>query len=191
MTSRIPQLGLSHSFHMLLLLDWWLELLIIHSRSLPLKLQLTLHHAQIVWPPDPQAPLSASCQPTGQLTPPSPQWELSVVSDTQSGSFCVPSCLRNACLDQAQRVFVSHTHTFVSHTHTHTQLIVTSHSRPHSLLLSLNIKLIISKPWRDAPFSGCDQLTVSLAAHKYLCSYVFNQKVMKRRRAPSELGPEA
>lgn len=55
-----------------------------------------------------------------------------------------------------------------------TELIVTSHPRPYSPPVSLNIKLIISKPWRDAPFSAHDQLTVSLVAYKYLCSYVFN-----------------
>lgn len=93
--------------------SWIFQLGSSTAKAFVLNLQLTLHHAQIMRTPDPRVsapPLQPSASRPDSWPPPL-RWELSVVSDTQSGSFRVPSCLRNACLDWAQHVCVSHTHT--------------------------------------------------------------------------------
>lgn len=141
-----------------------------------------------VHPGPPPPPPPNSCQQPEQLTVPSGSWPI-VISRcglghpvwklpsacTQLSEECLYRCQTNNWAHHAMSFSMTHTHihTLVN-AHTHTELTVAPYPRPYSLLVSLNVKLIISKVWCDAPFSGYEELTVSVTAYKHLRFYMFN-----------------
>lgn len=78
---------------------------------------------------------------------------------------CAHSCLRNVSNAARQTTELTAPCLLVWHT-----LCFTAAPDPRPESLSLNVKLIVSKIWCDAPFSGCEEDTISPASYKHLHS---------------------
>lgn len=150
------------------------KLALICFYAAPLRNPPTMHTHHPQQPP-------TSCQQPEQLTALSGSWP-SVISRcglghpvwklpsacTQLSEECLYCCQTNNWAHYAMSLSMTHTQD------THTELTEAPFPRPYSAPVSLEVKLIISKVWCEAPFSGDEELTVSVAAYKHLCFLMSN-----------------
>lgn len=116
-------------------------------------------------------------------TPPFSNWLNSWKRVSGGGNHVCPpsftqredSCGRNA---QNAAKTESWTHSTMIATHTHIHKCTHTARLPMALIPKALVtarlpepRLIISKPWCNAPFSGDEEATVSAAPSKYLCSF--------------------